>query len=111
MTGIMAIEIARQYLHSFGVGRSTELGLALDVDRAIGLLEGDAGGERQRPMTGIMAIEIARQNLHSFGVGRSTELGLALDVDHLAVPMSGARPHARRDARRQPEGEAARAQH
>ena len=67
---------------------------AVAVDPAIGLLEHQAGVERQRPVAAEPAAEKARQDQDALRMQRAAELDLALDIDDLAA----AEPHPRRDA-------------
>ncbi len=62
----------------------------------VGLLEGERGGERERPLLRVAAREVAREDEHAFRVDRARQLDLPLDGEHAAPPDR----HARRDAGR-----------
>ena len=44
---------------------------AVAVDRTVGLLEGDAGRQRERARHGVIAVQIARNDLHAFRMRRA----------------------------------------
>ena len=74
---------------------------------AIGLLEHQAGRQRQRLVAGITPTQKGRQNQHALGVQCARELDLALDVEHLAFTQA----RDGRDAAGLAEGEVAQVQH
>ena len=80
-------------------------GGAVAVDPAIGLLEHQAGVQRQRPVPAEAAAEKSGEDQHALRMQRAAELDLALDIDDLAA----AEPHLRRDAGRRAERKVAEA--
>src|SRR3546814_1904294 len=82
-------------------------GRAVAVDAAVGLLEHQAGRERQRSVDGEVAREVGGEDQNALGVEGPAQIDLALDVDHLA----GTHAHPGSDATRPTEGEAAELHH
>ena len=82
-------------------------GRAVAVHAAVGLLEDQRGGKRQRHLQSVAPGQEPPQDHHALGVQRAAELGLALDVGDAAR----AQAHARRDAARPAEGEGAELDH
>src|SRR3546814_10157305 len=82
-------------------------GRAVAVDAAVGLLEHQAGRERQRSVDGEVAREVGGEDQNALGVEGPAQIDLALDVDHLA----GTHAHPGRDATRPTGGEAAELPH
>src|SRR5689334_22947136 len=68
---------------------------AIAVDSAIGLLEADAGGQREGLILGKLGAQVARDDLHALVVEAPAEVGFTFDVDQagLAQGRGGGDPH------------------
>ncbi len=54
---------------------------AVTIDSGVGLLEADAGGQREWFILRELAAQVAGDNVHAFVVEAAAEIGLALNVD------------------------------